>query len=157
MKRPYIRQAELPSVFWTFAKKDPETKCWVWQRAIQNRGGRNSKGYGKQVFNGKREFAHRVAWQLKHGAIPKNRYVLHSCDNPPCINPKHLFLGTAANNTHDAVKKKHFPNMQKTCCPQGHPYTGYTTRGDGRRFRYCRPCSIEAAGRSQARRGQVNE
>lgn len=49
--------------------------------------------------------AHRVAWRLVNGPIPEGMWVLHHCDNPSCVNPKHLFLGTPKDNAQDMIKK----------------------------------------------------
>lgn len=62
-------------------------------------------GYGQIHVNGRTEYAHRIAWLLAHGAIPKHLYVLHRCDNRKCVNPKHLFLGTFYDNMDDMVTK----------------------------------------------------
>lgn len=68
-------------------------------------GNRDKDGYGKMKFNGKDVRSHRVAYVLAHGTIPENMQVCHSCDNPPCCNPKHLFLGTNKDNNNDKVRK----------------------------------------------------
>jgi hypothetical protein len=77
--------------------------CWVWSRA------RHKQGYGKVAFKraGKTRHtgAHRAAYEVFVGAIPAGLYVLHRCDNPPCINPAHLFAGTALDNMLDAKAK----------------------------------------------------
>lgn len=74
--------------------------CHVWQ------GCRDWNGYGKFFFQYKSYMAHRLAWQVANGApIPNGMYVMHTCDNPPCINPEHLVLGTAADNSRDMVQK----------------------------------------------------
>ncbi len=72
--------------------------CWEWQgpRSVVERG-----GYG--VMKGRK--AHRVSWELHHGPIPEGMHVCHHCDNPPCVNPDHLFLGTDKDNAEDKVSK----------------------------------------------------
>jgi hypothetical protein len=90
--------------FWRRAGRVPGAGCWEWQ------GGRKGRGeYGtvEIYLNGKRVrvFAHRVAWGLTHGPIAEGLCVLHHCDNPPCVRPDHLFLGTPQDNADDMVAK----------------------------------------------------
>lgn len=67
-------------------------------------GAKDKNGYGWQRKNGERK-AHRAAWVEENGPIPEGMWVLHKCDNPSCVNPKHLFLGTAKDNSDDMRNK----------------------------------------------------
>jgi hypothetical protein len=87
--------------FWR--KVDKSGDCWIWT------GHRNRKGYGYVHMShtrNKSRLAHRVSWELIHGPITPDQFVLHSCDNPPCIRPEHLRIGTAADNSAEMVSKR---------------------------------------------------
>ena len=75
--------------------------CWEWQAALHD------QGYGMlwDADLGKMERAHRVSWVLFRGPIPSDLCVLHRCDNRPCVNPEHLFVGTVLDNNLDMLKK----------------------------------------------------
>jgi HNH endonuclease len=69
-------------------------------------GGLNRpNGYGRFRVNGILDYAHRYSWKIYKGSIPQGMNVLHHCDNPSCVNPDHLFLGTQSENLHDMVAK----------------------------------------------------
>lgn len=75
--------------------------CWEWMAA------REKKGYGKFGVSNPRRLvkASRFVWELERGPIPEGLWVLHRCDHPPCVNPAHLFLGTARDNNRDTASK----------------------------------------------------
>ena len=76
--------------------------CWLWTGAIDH------KGYGRIGMGAPSRFvmrAHRATWELTFGPIPEGLCVLHKCDNPPCVRPSHLFLGTISDNSQDMAAK----------------------------------------------------
>jgi len=85
--------------FWPKVKKTKT--CWLWTAATDDCG----YGFFRKESRGMMCRAHRVAWELEHGPIPDTMQVLHTCDNPACVNPDHLWLGTHADNMHDKVRK----------------------------------------------------
>jgi hypothetical protein len=122
--------------------------CKPWQ------GQCNSKGYGRVHTSRKtRRLAHRVAYEQAYGPIPDGMDVCHHCDNPPCVEPLHLFLGTHAQNMKDMVTKGRHGTKDKTHCVHGHEYTPENTvthvNARGYTLRECRTCIRE---RSRARR-----
>lgn len=89
--------------FFTYVLKGEPDQCWIWV------GGRDQHGYGSfQVGgrNGKRWKAHRLSYEIHKGQIPNGKVVCHACDNPSCVNPNHLWLGTMADNMADCSAKK---------------------------------------------------
>lgn len=85
--------------FWEKVDKRGPDDCWEWQGNVL-RG-----GYGKIEVDKKTQTTHRFSYGLHHGPIPNGMCVCHSCDNPPCVNPDHLFLGTHQDNMTDKMKK----------------------------------------------------
>lgn len=110
--------------------------CWPWT------GKRNAVGYGLFFIATSHGCgAHRASWQLNVGPIPNGMLVLHRCDNPPCVNPRHLFIGTQYDNVQDAKSKgrTRSGSRPKEYCGQGHAMTGsniYLWRGT----RGCQAC-----------------
>jgi len=88
--------------FWSRVNKT--SNCWLWTGARQSKKG--VPVYGNVAINKQWLGAHRISWMLAFGAIPEGAWVLHKCDNPVCVNPKHLFLGTVIDNNRDMWAKR---------------------------------------------------
>jgi len=125
--------------FWAKVhKSDAPNGCWEWI------GCRNHKNYGDiRALN--ERYAYRVSWVMAYGPIPSGLSVCHKCDNPPCVRPDHLFIGTTADNQKDSVAKGRHRNANKRFCPRGHPYSGANLLEEfranrGWKHRECREC-----------------
>lgn len=99
--KSHYRYRPLEDRFWE--KVDRSGECWNWTGTIYTASGKLS--YGKICVKNKQLLAHRVSYELAHGPIPEDKDVLHRCDNPLCVRPDHLFLGTHADNMQDMVQK----------------------------------------------------
>lgn len=93
-------------------------ECWTWGGSL------NRAGYGVVRLGGsggKASLAHRLAWSLTNGPIPAGLHVLHHCDNPGCVRPDHLFLGTNADNIADRMRKGRPGSQAWRGCGERHP------------------------------------
>jgi hypothetical protein len=84
----------------------------VWDRVVETasgclewQGAKSAAGYGQMWVDGRLQYTHRLAWEAAYGPIPDGLLVCHHCDNPPCCNPNHYFLGTHADNNADKISK----------------------------------------------------
>jgi hypothetical protein len=111
-----------------------DSGCILWD------GTRVSSGYGQISIANRMRRVHRVVWELNRGPIPPGMSVCHRCDNPPCINLGHLFLGSHLDNMKDRDAKGRHGNQRKTHCPRGHEYVGANLYRSPRGERFCRSC-----------------
>jgi hypothetical protein len=112
---------------------DPDT-CWLWNR-------KKSKRYGYIKISGKSITASRFSYEIFKGKIPDHLFVCHTCDTPRCVNPLHLFLGTASDNAQDSIKKNRNYFASKTYCKHGHPYSPENTKITTLGGRACKTCA----------------
>lgn len=126
------------SSFWARASRTDG--CWIWLWLVDR------KGYGRVRYQGRQTKAHRLAYELAVGPIPDGAFVLHSCDNPSCVNPCHLSLGDHAENMRHRAERRRHASSRATHCPQGHSYSAENTYSypQGRR---CKTCAREQAKR----------
>lgn len=127
--------AKLAHIFDRAEKK--ESGCWEYP------GWRNATGHVNIYHRTQKWLVHRFVWTLVKGEIPKGMCVCHRCDNPPCCNPDHLWIGTTADNNRDMHSKgrSNYSKTRKTHCIRGHEFTPentYIVPKHG--FRRCRTC-----------------
>lgn len=97
----------MADLFWAKVRKTEN--CWIWEGGYETDG-----DYGYFDINGKRARAHRVAYELTYGAIADGLFACHRCDNPSCVRPDHLFLGTNQENMDDCAAKGRLAHIAGT-------------------------------------------
>lgn len=96
--------------FWSYVARLDDDDCWLW------RGSTSKHGYGHYTVRHRNHRAHRVSWLLTNGPIPADLHVLHDCDNPSCVNPSHLHLGTPKDNTIDRGARRRTQHGERHYC-----------------------------------------
>ena len=142
------------SAFWSFVDIGSDDACWSW------RGRRLHDGRGIFRYRSDEATAPRWAWMLHNGlTIPKGLEACHSCDNPNCVNPRHIWIGSHADNMRDASRKNRLSRQgnvvtkAKTHCPQGHPYDEANTYW----YRGHRQCLTCRRSRTRPNKNQTEE
>lgn len=121
--------------FWSHVDKRGPDECWPWL-------GGNTDGYGYIRRGPDKLRVTRLSWEIANGrAFPEGLVACHSCDNPPCVNPNHIWAGTYSDNMRDMVAKGRHVSARQTHCINGHAYEGqrpYPSEKPGRQR--CRTC-----------------
>jgi len=114
---PELTKADVARL-WSYVERGDDEECWLWT------AGTTAKGYGRFKLNGKLFAATRLVYYLTQGD-PGSRHVCHTCDNPPCCNPRHLWLGTASDNNDDSVQKGRYERKTSALRGPRHPNRKY--------------------------------
>ncbi len=119
--------------FWQNVRIKGPDECWEWKAF------KKPSGYGQFYVGANLAASHRAAYYYANGVLIHDLLVCHTCDNPPCCNPRHLWQGTNTDNRRDCIQKKRTHSQKKTHCPYGHEYIeSNTIYWQGRRA--CREC-----------------
>lgn len=124
--------------FWAKVNKKGDNECWEWIAA------KNNKGYGQFRIGGVSKSTHRISYIIHKGEMPDGLMICHTCNNPTCINPNHLYAGTGKDNMKQSVREMRHHEQSKTHCKNGHEFTEENTflrvrKGRGT-TRVCREC-----------------
>jgi hypothetical protein len=111
--------------------------CWEWTGFIM------PNGYAEMSIRSHSQRVHRLMWLIKHGPIPPDKIVCHTCDNTICFNPDHLELGTHQENIRQSVERGRHHESIKTHCAHGHAFAEHGVIYGGKKKRFCKACAYE--------------
>ena len=140
------RRRTIEQRFWPNVEVKATDECWRWKGSIK------TNGYGQIWWRDTSMTTHRVAWILQFGEIPDGLDVCHTCDNTWCVNPHHLWLGTAHDNLMDMASKGRHWRQKWTHCPRGHAFDEDNTMIVNNGRRRCRACHLARARKSKMKR-----
>jgi hypothetical protein len=129
-----------------FAQVEYSDECWEWI-------GHKHNNYGR--FGNTR--SHRWSYEYFIGPIPKGKIICHHCDNPPCVNPFHLYAGTYKDKSQDMIERGRNYWLNKTHCPRGHELSGDNVFINKKNQRSCKECRREADRKSWHKRYKSDE
>lgn len=135
-----MTEEQVRKSFWDKIAMIPEHTCWEWTASRKPKVN-DHNDYGN-FYDGKKVIgAHRYSWMIhnQNRPVPKGLYVIHSCDNPGCVNPNHLRLGTPLDNVRDKIEHKR-GSLRGTHCKAGHKFTRTFIRKNGQESQQCYVC-----------------
>lgn len=139
----YVRKLTLRQRFWKHVAPATKNGCTEWI------GSRSKFGYGQIGVDDKSMLAHRLSFFLHHGYLPE--VIMHTCDNPSCVNVAHLREGSLTENHKDMIEKGRHWQQRATSCRKGHPKTDENKNSEGA----CRACVNQRAREYRARQSEA--
>lgn len=147
-----VHSESIQARFWARVERRGPDECWRW---TGGKGSGTKNGfYGRMsISHAKSRPAHQISWEIANGApFPLGKNACHSCDNPWCVNPAHIWVGTQSENIRDAVTKGRHWSPKKTHCKYGHALTDENRRQTSQGWSRCLTCVRITDQKWQARR-----
>lgn len=143
VRSPYRGSVDFLERFWAHVVVGAPDACWEWRRHTDDEP---DGKYGTLTLRSAWFRAHRISYELSAALeLSPEIFACHTCDNPPCCNPAHLFPGTNTDNQQDSLAKGRHHNASRTHCRRGHELTADNIVAEKRAIRRCRECTKRAA------------